>query len=536
MDASFRRPGASDGEFILHRMNGSTCTDNDFLPIEEALPPGHRVALAPAGGRSSDGTLPFFTLAWPGGGVAAAVGWSGQWAASFQRDAGRLLRVRAGMQATRVALRPGEEIRTPRMLLVFWSGDDRLRGNNLLRRALLDRYVPRDANGPILPPVTANTWFTFGEGNGVNEANQLECLRRFAAAGVEAFWLDAGWFIGGWPSGVGSWSPRPEAFPRGLKPLGDAAREAGMGFVVWFEPERVSPGSAIFREHPAWVMRTGGGDGLFNLGLPEARAWLTDLLSRAIAESGITVYRNDFNIAPLPFWQKADAPDRQGMAEIRYVEGLYAMWGELRRRHPGLTIDTCASGGRRIDLEMLRLSYPLWHSDTPCDSRAHCTWDQNQTAGLSQYVPTHATGVWGFDPYTWRSAATAGAAICPDPRAPAFAAEEAKRRIAETKRLRPFWLGDFYPLGEIVKGEGAWCGWQLHREDRGAGMVQLFRREKSPYAALDAPLRGIDPDASYEVRHEDAGRTETLPGTALARLRVTIDRAPGCALITYRKK
>ena len=64
------------------------------------------------------------------------------------------------------------------------------------------------------------------------------------------------------------------------------------------------------------------------------------------------MYRNDFNLDPLGFWRGADAPDRQGITEIRYVEGQYAIWDELLRRGiPGCAIDNCASGGRRIDLE-----------------------------------------------------------------------------------------------------------------------------------------------------------------------------------------
>jgi hypothetical protein len=64
------------------------------------------------------------------------------------------------------------------------------------------------------------------------------------------------------------------------------------------------------------------------------------------------VYRNDFNMDPLPYWRAADAPDRQGITEIRYVEGLYAMWDEIRAKTSGTVPDDCASGGRRIDLEM----------------------------------------------------------------------------------------------------------------------------------------------------------------------------------------
>ncbi len=100
----------------------------------------------------------------------------------------------------------------------------------------------------------------------------------------------------------------------------------GLKFIVWFEPERVAPGTQIAREHPEFVF---GGEkgGLFKLSDPAARRWLADLLSRRITEFGIDTYRNDFNIDPLGFWRQADAPDRQGFTEIRYVEGPYTHCG-----------------------------------------------------------------------------------------------------------------------------------------------------------------------------------------------------------------
>ena len=251
--------------------------------------------------------------------------------------------------------------------------------------------------------------------NAVTERNQLDAIRSEAPLGIEGYWLDAGWFEGGWPTGVGSWVPKPDAFPRGLKPLGDAAHRHGMKFVVWFEPERVHPQSRIGKEHPQWVLRTGGGDGLFNLGDPAARQWLTDYLSKCIGDWGIDVYRNDFNIDPLPFWRAADAPDRQGMTEIRYVEGLYRMWDELRQRHP------------RPDDRQLRQRRPPHRpgdrsaaatrsgsSDTQCCGQAMPVQDQVQTAGLSLYVPLHAAGCWSVDPYCFRSIATTGTNFCAD--------------------------------------------------------------------------------------------------------------------------
>ena len=525
-------------DVMLHHSHGSTCAPTDFLPVAQSVAPNATVDLAPSGGRSSNGRLPFFNLQWQGGGLVGAIGWSGQWAVHLARKGGDRLQLQAGQQTTHLKLHPGESIRTPRMLLVLWQGDDRFRGHNLLRRLLLAHYVPRTDGEVAVPPVTQNTWFAFNTGNGVTEANQLEAIRRMAPLGVEVYWLDAGWFEGGWPTGVGSWVPRADAFPRGLKPLGDAAHRAGMKFCVWFEPERVNPASRIAKEHPEFVLRRNGGDGLFNLGDPAARQWLTDHLSKCIADWGIDIYRNDFNIDPLPFWQAADAPDRQGMAEIRYVEGLYTMWGELRRRSPGLLIDTCASGGRRIDLEILRLSYPLWRSDTQCCGRALPVQDQVQTAGISLYVPLHSAGVWAFDPYTFRSVAATGTNLCPDTRPAEFPAEQARAAIAEAKALRPLYLGDYHPLTDINLDERHWIGWQFDRPDLGKGFAVFFRRPTSPYTALDVALRGLDPAATYEVTFKETYQvreTRRMTGAELALLRLEIAAAPGSLLVAYCK-
>ena len=533
-----RSRDAVPGDVVLHHAHGSTCTPTDFLPIDQPVAPKSELKVAPSGGRSSNGRLPFFNLAWQGGGVVGAIGWSGQWELNLTRGEGGDLRLRVGQQGTHLKLHPGESIRTPRILLVMWQGEDRIRGHNLLRRVLLDHYVPRRDGQVVVPPITQNTWFVYNTGNDVTEKNQKEIIDAMAPLGVEAYWLDAGWFEGGWPAGAGSWVPKSKAFPNGLKPVGDAAHQRGMKFVLWFEPERVNPASRIAKEHAEWVLRTGPGDGLFNLGDPAARKWLTDMLSKCIEDWGIDVYRNDFNIDPLGFWQAADKPDRKGIAEIRYVEGLYAMWDELRKRHPHLVIDNCASGGRRIDLETTRRSLPLWRSDTQCFNKALPIQDQAQTAGLSLYVPLHAGGCWGFEPYVFRSIATTGTNLCQDTRAKDFPVALAKAAIAEAKALRPLVLGDYYPLLPINVDEHHWCGWQLDRPDLGKGLAVLFRRSKSPYAAVDVALKGIDAGAAYDVTFSETyevKQSKRMSGADLARLRVAVDSVPGSVLILYRR-
>ncbi len=537
----------ADASVILHRGNGSRCAPTDFLPIDQPVAVNAEINLAPIGGRSSDGVLPFFNLQWNGGGLVGAIGWSGQWAMRLYREAGGSLTLQAGQQLTHFKLHPDESVRTPRILLTLWQGNDSLRGNNLFRRLLISHYLPKRNGEVALAPLTWNSWFSYNQGNDVNEENQGDWIARTAKTGIEGYWLDAGWFEGGWPNGAGSWVPGAKRFPRGLKPISDVAHKAGMSFVLWFEPERVAANSSIAREHPEFVLKCKksvadpashmpAGD-LFNLGDPAARVWLTDYLSKCFSDWGVDVFRNDFNIEPLRFWREADAPDRQGITEIRYIEGLYQLWDDLVRRRPGLTIDNCASGGRRIDLETTSRSYPLWRSDNQCGGKANPVADQSQTAGLSLYVPQHTAGAWAFDPYSFRSVATMGASLCPDIRNKDLPLDVVKLAIGEVKELRPLYFGDYYPLFAINDSEQAWCGWQFDRPELGRGFGMVFRRAKAANAAADVKLRGLDPQAMYEVEFRDsyaAKKKRTMTGAELARQRIEIGSAPGSMLILYR--
>ena len=172
--------------------------------------------------------LPFFNLQWPQGGLVGAVGWSGQWALRACTARRRVkLELQAGQQTTHFKLQPGETVRTPRILLVMWQGEDPLRGHNLFRRLLTAHYLPQRNGEVAVAPTTWNSWFSFNEGNGVNEANQLDWIARTAQAGMECYWLDAGWFEGGWPNGVGSWVPGPTAVPARSPPTGRSGPSRG---------------------------------------------------------------------------------------------------------------------------------------------------------------------------------------------------------------------------------------------------------------------------------------------------------------------
>ena len=158
---------------------------------------------------------------------------------------------------------------------------------------------------------------------------------------------------------------------------------------------------------------------------------------------------------PLNHWRSADAPDRQGITEIRHVTGYLAYWDELRRRHPGMLIDSCASGGRRNDLETMRRAVPLWRSDYAYEAIGH----QCMMYGLSMWLPYHGTGTvatrnasyYGsgktpVEPYAFWSNAGQGLGLGIDVRLKDLDYAALRRLIGQWRQVAPNYYGDFYPL------------------------------------------------------------------------------------------
>ena len=275
---------------------------------------------------------------------------------------------------------------------------------------------------------------------------------------------------------------------------------------------------------------------------------MTKYLVEVIKRYKMDWLRIDYNIDPLGFWQFLDNkdPNRVGMAEIRYIEGLYRMWDDLRTAYPHLAIDDCASGGRRIDLETMSRSTPLWRSDNTCDMLDHkpqtvvlaAMKNQIMTAGLSRYVPFSTCGQMGSSPYLFRSGMNAGISFGEDCRTPGYPREQLKQAIAEAKRLRPYFFGNFYAIGPVTVRPEDWCVLQYVRPQQQDGMVMAFRREASPETVHAVELREIDPAADYEVTQAygyEPSPPKRMKGSELRSLKLHIDEKPGSVIIEYRK-
>ena len=134
----------------MHHWKGDFYSPESYRPFDLTLAPNVVQKFAPPGGRPTDNAFPYYNVQMPDGGLIVAVGWPGQWAASFARDAARGLQITAGQELTHVYLKPSEEIRTPLMALLFWKGLDPVRAQNVWRRWMLAHNLPRPG-GKLLP-------------------------------------------------------------------------------------------------------------------------------------------------------------------------------------------------------------------------------------------------------------------------------------------------------------------------------------------------------------------------------------------------
>src|SRR5579862_8794522 len=359
-----------------------------------------------SGGKTVE-TIPFFDIKTEKHGLIGALGWPGKWTINFSRATQGTIAVSAGMDGTHLALHPGEEIRTPQILLLPWKGDD-ADAHNVLRRHILQYHTPQYDGKPVVLPVSHGGW------GGMKTSTALHLIEQISneKLGFENFWMDAGWYgkdrpvdefqifhREDWFLYAGDWRINKIPHPDGFKPISDAAHAHGMKFLLWFEPERAVVEAPLTTQHPEWFIgeegvNFGGNDALpfvkyrlFDFGNPLAREFMTNFMSEFITQQGIDIFRQDCNFGPAGFWARADAGDRQGMTEIRYVEGLLQFWDELRARHPKLILDIVQRG----DLESISRGVDLTRADYPVSPDADPIGNQMSTEGLAYWRPHFGT-------------------------------------------------------------------------------------------------------------------------------------------------
>jgi alpha-galactosidase len=258
-------------------------------------------------------------------------------------------------------LAPGRSYQTP------WVYGSHGRGLD----AVADRFHTHLRSRPGHPatprPVTMNTW------EAVYFGHRLDTLTALADAaaqvGAERFVLDDGWFRGRRDdhAGLGDWYVDADVWPAGLHPLIDHVRGLGMQFGLWVEPEMVNPDSELARAHPDWILAAGGRtppesrfQQVLDLGRPEVYAYLLERLDALLGEYAIGYLKWDHNRDLVD----AGHQPTGGAGVHRHTLAVYRLLDELRARHPGLEIESCSSGGGRVDLGVLERTDRVWASDT----------------------------------------------------------------------------------------------------------------------------------------------------------------------------
>lgn len=533
-------PKPDRGDFLLHHFIGSPCQPNDYEPLEDVLGAGASKRITTQGGRPTNSDLPYFNIEHDGGGVIAAVSWAGQWDAQFTRADDGGLRLVGGQEGTAFRLRPGEEARSPLIVLQFYDGDW-IRAQNVWRSWMIDHNVPRHEGkqlGPMLFVCTGNYY----PGLRTDAATELNFLQRYYKQGIHPdYWnQDAGWFIceEGWWT-VGTWVVDKRRFPKGVREVTDYLHAQGSKAIMWFEPERVVGGSEIAMQHPEWIYG-GTGGGILKIGEADCRAWITDRVSKVIADEGIDFYRQDFNIDPLMFWRGNDTDDRQGLTEIHHVEGYFAYWDELVRRNPDLWIDSCASGGRRNDLETLRRAMPILRSDwtpDPSNPATDPSHQQNHMYGISFWMPYNGTGYGTIDKYLARSVMTTIHGIGVDTRRDDLDYSLLRELYGNWRAISACYLGDYWPLTKYHKELNVWCAYQFDLSAEGRGVVQAFRRQECAEESVTLKLRGLDANSDYELTDLDAPGAKRASGKELMETGLTLASAqkPSAMIVTYRR-
>ena len=214
-------------------------------------------------------------------------------------------------------------------------------------------------------PLTLNTWEAVYFDHDLGRLNSL--AERAASIGVERFVLDDGWFLGRRDDtvGLGDWVVDPEVWPEGLAPLFDRVRELGMSPGLWVEPEMVNPGSKLALAHPDWLLAAPGrpprlwrNQHVLDLVRPEAWEHVLEQLDAVVTAAHPDYLKWDHNRDLLEAWHTGRP------AVHAQTEAVYRLLDELRRLHPGLEIESCASGGARADLGILQHTDRVWASDT----------------------------------------------------------------------------------------------------------------------------------------------------------------------------
>lgn len=514
-------------EYVLTHLSGGELSE--FQEYNSELTPGVKILETKM--FKSNTVMPWFLVrpkssfhnktgpAWWG-----SIHYSGNWKLIFDNTFNAAyynsLQILGGINFwdTELTLKAGEKFITPVFSVGFTQGgwDAASRDNAAyVRNAVLPASHRNEWR-----PVLFNSWYATTYN--LQEKEQIAMARIAKDIGAELFCLDDGWFKGRIRSdtALGDWEVDQVKFPNGLGPIIDSIHGMGMKFGLWVEPENVVARSAVYHKYPNWVVdfpgrRVVSGRRFMNLAREDVYQYLFTSLNKLLTENRIDFIKWDQNTyLSDPGWADA-TPEVQREIRIRFISNLYRLIDELRKRHPHVLFESCASGGGRVDLGMMSRMDQAWTSDnsTPVDrlfiqygylgampANTMVSWviekigNQNQlTASLAYKFDVAMSGVLGigYDIRKWSE-------------------EErkiARQKIATYKRVRPLvQQGNLYRL--VSPFEHNRCALQYNSHDKDSSVIFCYNLAiyVSDGYVKTAPLRG----AQFSDRGSDILKLQGL--------------------------
>lgn len=506
-----------------------------------------------SGGRSSEAHAPFFNISKNNSGYIAAIGWSGQWHSEMIREKDYIT-LKTGIEKTNFKLMPGEKFRTSSIVVMPYS-NGLTDSHNTWRRLVKEQYSLIGKNGR--PKEVPFSYMVWGGTKTDMVLDRIKCIKNTGLP-AEYIWMDAGWygadtkpskneFEGDWGVHTGDWEVSRFIHRNDLKDVADAVHNTGKKFLLWFEPERVAKASDFYKKHPQHLLtcKEDTGNALLNIGEQKTWDYCCNMLKEHISRLKLDCIRIDFNFSPLPFWRENDKQNRNGITEIKYINGLYRLWDTLLDEFPSLIIDNCASGGRRIDIETLKRSVPLWRSDLVCPANYSIKGVQNHSLSYNLWMPYSGSGGGrSYDEYRIRSSYAPGLGLTH------FYSENEekfykdkenieflKKYSEEYLKVRPYLTEDFYPLSEVSVNNDVWCAAQYDRPKENDGLIIACRRENSPYEKACYKLGGIENNKEYIFCDAD-GKEFAVNGKELVEkgLELVIPEKRKVKIYFYRKR
>jgi alpha-galactosidase len=500
--------------YYLTQLQGNYMREAEL--VEEQLAPGIKILDSKLGVRAHQMRNPSLLVALDhparedeGEVYGGTLAWSGNFQFAFDLDWNNHLRALCGINpfGAEYRLAPGKTFVTPAML---WTWSDAGKGQvsrNFHRWGR--RYGTRDGATPR--PVLLNNW----EATHM-DFDEQKIVALFDGAkelGVELFLLDDGWFGNSHPrdadnAGLGDWQVNAKKLPHGLSFLAAEAKQRGIGFGIWLEPEMVNPASDLFAAHPDWVIRQpkrelqfGRNQLVLDLTRPEVKAFVTQVIDDTLAPNpGISYVKWDANRYVTQPGSSYLPPDQQSHLLIDYQWALYDTMRHLAEKYPHVMAMLCSGGSGRVDYGALRFFHSFWPSDnTDPVQRIKIQW------GFGHFFPAetmsaHVTDM-GHRPLKLALDVALTGAFGIDRDVSRWTPEE-RRQVAAAVTLYRTSLRELVASGDLYRLESPYekprAALSYVAENKARAIIFVCQLGETAFGPIKP--RGLDPAKRYRLR------------------------------------